>query len=52
MKITFPSLRPRNPYVAAAMRRVAGPHRASASMRRQDLDRALRRDLVEMKQSP
>ena len=52
MKFTVQSIKPRNPLVAAAMRRVAGSHRMDERARRQRLDRALRRDLLEMKRIP
>ncbi len=52
MKITLPVPRPRNPFVAASMRRSAGSHRPGQRTRRQDIGRAIRRDLVEMKDIP
>jgi len=52
MKITIHSPRPRNPWVAAAMFRLAGMHRSSERSRRQRNASALRRELKEMKHIP
>jgi hypothetical protein len=48
--ITVKSLKPRNPLVVAARRRVAGVHRRSAGGQRQGAQRALQRDLRELQQ--
>ena len=52
MKITVPMFKPRNPLVAAVMRRAGGPHRKREWTRRQRQGCALRRELVEMKHIP
>lgn len=44
-RLTLPNRRPRNPFVAAAMRRKAGSHRATRATERQQAERALRREL-------
>ena len=44
--ITVPTLRPRNPYVAASHRRQAGAHRRSGAALRQQARQALRRELA------
>lgn len=43
--LTLPNRRPRNPFVAAAMRRKAGSHRASIATKRQRAEQELRREL-------
>ncbi|MEF7615019.1 hypothetical protein V4F39_13945 [Aquincola sp. MAHUQ-54] len=45
MKITLPSLPPRNPFATAARRRRAGVHRPGTGAVRQQARRELRRDL-------
>lgn len=45
MKFTLTAPKPRNPLVAAALRRQAGAHRRSASAQRQRDTMALRREL-------
>ncbi len=54
MKITLKNTKPRNPFVAASLRRTAGAHRKSASACRQrasrDLQRELQRDLPHQRQ--
>lgn len=45
MKISLPTAKPRNPLVAAALRRAAGSHRASNSSQRQRAAMALKREL-------
>ncbi len=45
MKITIKSIKPRNPFVAASLRRSAGAHRKSASTGRQRAGRDLKREL-------
>ncbi len=52
MKLNLKSIKPRNPFVAAAMRRVAGSHRASTSNRRQQASRELRREIDRLRPSP
>jgi hypothetical protein len=44
MKITLTAAKPRNPMVAASLRRHAGAHRRSASAQRQRAALALRRE--------
>ena len=43
MKISLPTRKPRNPFVAAALRRPAGPHRGGKP--RQQAARQLQREL-------
>lgn len=45
MKITVTAPKPRNPLVAAALRRQAGTHRRSAGAQRQHASMSLRREL-------
>jgi hypothetical protein len=45
MKLIVTAAKPRNPFVAAAMRRVAGSHRPCTSARRQQAKRELRQEL-------
>jgi hypothetical protein len=45
MKLIVNTPKPRNPFVAAAMRRTAGSHRACTSARRQQNKRELRQEL-------
>jgi hypothetical protein len=52
MKIAISLPRPRNPLVAAAKFRRAGAHRRSGPSERQDMARALRRALNEVKHIP
>jgi len=52
MKIIVNQPKPRNPFVARAHFRLAGRHRPSARMERQQAVRSLKRDLEHMKQSP
>jgi hypothetical protein len=47
MKLTIKTTKPRNPYVAASLRRVAGAHRSTASAQRQQAQRALRREMAD-----
>ena len=42
MKITLNALKPRNPFVAASLRRMAGAHRNGNGARRQQARRELR----------
>jgi hypothetical protein len=52
MKIAITPPRRRNPLVAAAMFRRAGAHRRTGPSRRQDMARAIQRELNEMKHIP
>jgi len=45
MKIALKTTKPRNPFVAASLRRVAGAHGGNASSRRQRAQRELRNEL-------
>lgn len=45
MSVTLSSSKPRNPFIAAAQRRLAGPHRRSPGGQRQQARLALRREL-------
>jgi hypothetical protein len=46
MKITLKPIKPRNPFVAASLRRTAGSHRLSAGARRQQAESAMRREVA------
>lgn len=52
MKMPIKPLKPRNPFVAASLRRVAGSHAASQRSRRQAAQRLLRTELQRLKHSP
>ena len=52
MKLTIKSIKPRNPFVAASMRRAAGAHGPNGSARRQQGQRALRLELQRLRHSP
>ncbi len=52
MKMTLKTPKPRNPFVAASLRRAAGAHRSCASAQRQRAGRELRRELQHLKHSP
>lgn len=52
MKITLIQPRPRNPLVALARGRRAGSHRPNRTSQRRQADRALQRELEQMKHSP
>ena len=52
MKMPIKSIKPRNPFVAASLRRVAGSHAASQRTRRQAEQRQLRTELQRLKHSP
>jgi hypothetical protein len=52
MKIQLPTLKPRNPLVAAARLRRAGSHAPSTGSMRQRGRRAMQRELDQLKQSP
>ena len=45
MKLTLKNLKPRNPFVAASLHRVAGSHRPCTGARRQQASRDLQREL-------
>lgn len=52
MKIQITATKPRNPLVAAAMRRQAGSHRRPASGQRQQQRQALLRELQHERHPP
>lgn len=45
MQMTLKRLKPRNPFVVASLKRIAGPHRRSPSAKRQQAARDLRMEL-------
>ncbi|HLL19702.1 MAG TPA: hypothetical protein VK439_13055 [Rubrivivax sp.] len=52
MTMTLKTAKPRNPFVAAALRGAAGAHRAGTAARRQQARQALRRESDRLRQSP
>ena len=52
MTIHLKTAKPRNPFVAAALRRAAGAHRPGAGARRQQARQALRREIDRLRDSP
>lgn len=52
MKMHLKTIKPRNPFVAASLRRAAGAHRASAGSQRQSQQRALRDEVQRLRHSP
>ncbi len=52
MKMQLKTIKPRNPFVAASLRRVAGSHQPSTGARRQNQQRALREELQRLRHSP
>lgn len=52
IKFTTPIPKPRNPLVVAGLHRRAGSHRPSGRSMRQQAQRALRRDLHRLQDSP
>ena len=52
MKLTLKNLKPRNPFVAASLRRAAGSHRSGSGARRQQAGRELQRELSRLRYSP
>lgn len=46
MKLTLKPAKPRNPFVAASLRRVAGSHRSRSGARRQQAAIAMRREIA------
>ena len=52
MKMHLQSVKPRNPFVAASLRRAAGSHRVGIAAQRQSQQRALREELQRLKHSP
>ena len=52
MKLNLKTLKPRNPFVVAGLRRAAGSHRADEARRRQDAERAMRQEIDRLRQRP
>jgi hypothetical protein len=50
MKLILKTIKPRNPFVAAARRRAAGAHRSGAQ--RQQAQRELQREVERLRPSP
>lgn len=48
MKLSLKTLKPRNPFVAASLRRHAGAHRPGAGAQRQQARRALRDEMTRL----
>ncbi len=52
MKLIVKTAKPRNPFVAASLRRVAGTHNPRNGARRQQAQRNLRLEIQRLKPSP
>lgn len=52
MKLTLLNRKPRNPFVVAGLRRVAGSHRQSGGAARQQAARVLRHEIERLRHSP
>ena len=52
MKMHLKTIKPRNPFVAASLRRCAGSHRSGTGAQRQSQQRALREELQRLRHSP
>lgn len=52
MKMQLKTIKPRNPFVAASLRRAAGSHRAANGAQRQRQQQALRQELQRLRHSP
>ena len=52
MKLILLNRKPRNPFVVASLRRVAGSHRHSGGASRQQAARALRHEVNRLRHSP
>lgn len=52
MTTSLKTRKPRNPFVAAALRRAAGAHRPGAGARRQQARMALRQEIERLRHSP
>ncbi len=52
MKLTLKTLKPRNPFVAASLRRAAGSHRPGGASQRQQAGRELQREIHRLRHSP
>ena len=52
MKLSLLNRKPRNPFVVAALRRVAGSHRSGGGALRQRAAQALRKEIERLRHSP
>ena len=52
MKLMLKTLKPRNPFVVASLRRKAGTHLASGGAQRQQARRALQMEIDRLRPSP
>ena len=52
MKLTMKTIKPRNPFVAASLRRSAGSHRSGGTSQRQQAGRELQREIQRLRHSP
>jgi hypothetical protein len=52
VKLNLKTLKPRNPFVAASLRRAAGAHRSGTGAIRQQATRELRREIDRLRPSP
>lgn len=52
MSMSLKTPKPRNPFVAAALRRAAGAHRRGTGARRQQARQDLRREIDRLRTSP
>ena len=52
MKLNLKSIKPRNPFVAASLQRMAGSHAPGNRARRQQAGRELRREIDRLRPSP
>lgn len=52
MKLTLKTLKPRNPFVVASLRRSAGTHRPRTGARRQQAARELQREISRLRHGP
>ena len=52
MKLQVKTIKPRNPFVVASLRRTAGSHRARGGASRQQAQHALRQEVQRLKPSP
>ena len=52
MKLMLKNSKPRNPFVAASLRRAEGSHRSSTGARRRQASRELQREVDRLRYSP
>ena len=52
MKLSLKTLKPRNPFVVASLRRNAGAHRPGTGARRQQAARELRHEISRLRHGP